>query len=69
MTTKDFIKAKFTIVRACNSLELDPGDLVGVLSAVLDEAREQMCLDLFMEVMDDEKIIEKLKKEEEDGSG
>ena len=66
MTVKEFNQAKFTIVNACNSTGLPPEDLVGVLSAILAEAREQMCFQLTGEVLYLEEELERLKKEVHD---
>lgn len=68
MTSHEFIKAKVLITNACNSTGLLPADLVGVLSAVLTEAREQMCFELASENIGLREQIEKLK-EENDGNG
>ena len=68
MTSLDYSKAKWIITDACNSTGLLPADLVGVLSAVLAEAREQMCFDLASENIGLQEQIEKLK-EGNDGNG
>ena len=51
MTSKQFIELKYTIANACNQSGLQPAELVGVLSAVLAEAKEQMALELTAELI------------------
>lgn len=76
MTSLDYSKAKWIITDACNSTGLLPADLVGVLSAILAEAREQMCFELASENVELQEQIEKIKqkqiekkKEGNDGNG
>lgn len=74
MTTIEYTKAKMVITSACNSTGLDVGDMIGVLSSILEEAKAQASYDLAQEVFrlteenDQLKNILK-KKEEEDGNG
>ena len=73
MTTIEYTKAKMVITSACNSTGLEVGDLIGVLSSILEEAKAQASYDLAQEVFrlteenDQLKNILK-KKEEEDGN-
>lgn len=66
MTTLEYNQAKFTITSACNQTGLRPADLVGVLSAVLDEAREQMCFELAGDLLGAQEQISNLQKEVDD---
>lgn len=50
MTTIEFVRAKATIATACNATGLNMAELCGVLSAILNEAREQMTAELTQEV-------------------
>lgn len=65
MNTLEFTKAKVTITQACNSTALAPADLVGVLSAVLAEARERMAFELAGNIIELENRLAETNKEEE----
>lgn len=65
MTTIEYIKAKNTIVSACNATGLAPADLSGVLSAVLAEAREQMAFELTGNIVELEHRLADMNKEED----
>ena len=74
MTTTEYIEAKYAITNACNSTGLPPEELVGVLSAVLSEAREQMCLNQTVELLQAQDEVKRLQellkdKEAENGNG
>lgn len=65
MDVLTFTKAKATIANACNSTALAPADLVGVLSAVLAEARERMAFELTGNIIELENRLAENSKEEE----
>lgn len=73
MTTLDFVKAKMLITNACNSTGLELGELVGVLSSVLEEAWEQMNYELASDVLklteENERLKEMIPKKEVDTNG
>lgn len=51
MKSSQYIQLKYAITNACNQSGLQPAELVGVLSAVLAEAKEQMNLELTAELI------------------
>lgn len=51
MKTSEYIQLKYAITTACNQSGLAPADVVGVLSASLAEAKEQMALELTAELI------------------
>lgn len=74
MNSLKYAQAKYTITNACNATGLPPEDLVGVLSAILAEAREQMCFGLASDLVGAQGEVEALKQEiqrmkEEDANG
>lgn len=66
MTNQQYYKAKAIITLACNQTELDFPDLVGVLSAILADAREQMAFQLAGEVA---QLKEKINSKEAEDNG
>ena len=69
MTTLEFMNAKMTITGACNSTGLKLPEIVGVLSAVLEEARTQMSYELAENVfrLEEEKahLLAEINKQKE----
>lgn len=69
MTTLEFMKAKMLVTNACNSTGLKLPEVVGVLSAVLEEAREQMSYELAENVfrLEEEKahLLAEINKQKE----
>lgn len=69
MTTLEFMNAKMTITGACNSTGLKLPEVVGVLSAVLEEARAQMSYELTENVfrLEEEKkhLLAEINKQKE----
>lgn len=69
MTTLEFMKAKMLITNACNATGLKLPEVVGVLSAVLEEAREQMSYELAENVfrLEEEKahLLAEINKQKE----
>lgn len=51
MKSSEYTKLKYAIANACNQSGLSPADIVGVLSAALAEAKEQMALELTVELL------------------
>lgn len=73
MTTREYMQAKMIITGACNSTGLNLPDVVGILSAILEEAREQMSYELAENVfrLEDEKeaLLKMIPKKEADTNG
>lgn len=69
MTTLEFMNAKMLVTNACNSTGLEIPEVVGVLSAVLEEAREQMSYELAENVfrLEEEKahLLAEINKQKE----
>lgn len=69
MTTKEYMQAKMTITSACNATGLNLPDVVGILSAILEEAREQMSYELAENVfrLEEEKkhLLAEINKQKE----
>jgi hypothetical protein len=69
MTTLEFMKAKMIITNACNSTGIELPEVVGVLSAILEEAREQMSYELAENVfrLEEEKahLLAEINKQKE----
>lgn len=69
MTTREYMHAKMTITSACNSTGLELTDVVGILSAILEEAREQMSYELAENVfrLEEEKahLLAEINKQKE----
>lgn len=68
MTTFEFTKAKMLITSACNSTGLELGELVGVLSSVLEEARAQMSYELAGEIIQLQEELDKQKEVDTNGN-
>lgn len=68
MTTLEFMNAKMVITGACNSTGLRPSELVGVLSAILEEARAQMSYELAGEVFRLQEELDKQKEVDTNGN-
>ena len=69
MTTIEYTKAKMVITSACNSTGLEVGDMIGVLSSILEEAKAQASYDLAQEVFRLEKekahLLAEINKQKE----
>lgn len=69
MTTIEYTKAKMVITSACNSTGLAVGDMIGVLSSILEEAKAQASYDLAQEVfrLEEEKahLLAEINKQKE----
>lgn len=70
MTTIEYTKAKMDITSVCNATGLQVGDMIGVLSSILEEAKAQASYDLAQEVFrletENAQLKNLLKKKEAD---